>query len=62
MPVAEQPVTTDTPLVVLRAWRSYLQDTKDLAAESYHEVEPWAWDKLQQQLKKARQWEDDDAA
>jgi hypothetical protein len=52
--VAEPQVAVPPKLAVLRAWRGYLNDTKDLRHENYHEVEPWAWDKLQAQLKKLK--------
>lgn len=36
---------------VRTAWRTYLRETSALLGEEYFEVEPWAWQRLQQNLK-----------
>ncbi|HET7827808.1 MAG TPA: hypothetical protein VFK97_03000 [Candidatus Saccharimonadales bacterium] len=33
------------------AWFEYLQDTRGQSKTRYREIEPWAWARLQQQLR-----------
>jgi hypothetical protein len=55
--MATKQITKGPPMAVTvrGAWRTYLRETKPCLYPHYYEVEPWAWQRLQQNLKQLKQ-------
>ncbi len=45
---------TDPQVATLEAWMDYLDSCRSCHPLQYDEVEPWAWSRLQRELKRIR--------